>query len=172
VTYEVTANFSNSAPLGTYSFSVTGGVGTNGQPVLFANLPVMGAAITIATATATPTNSPTNSPTMTFTPTQSPTPTSTPGLTGIFPNPVSGGSSIQLTYQLGQTASEVKVKIFTPAFRKIYEDDSLPTAPGGQLYVLDWNRVGHIANGIYYLVLYIKTGGSESHQVMKLMILR
>jgi hypothetical protein len=128
------------------------------------------------TVTFTSTNSPTStfSPTFTIspTPTLSPTATSTPGLTGIFPNPVSGGAPLQVTYQLGQTAGQVKLKLFTVAFRKIYEDDSLPTNAGGQLYVLDFNKVGTIANGLYYLVLYVKTGGSETHQVMKLLIQR
>jgi hypothetical protein len=128
------------------------------------------------TVTFTPTNSSTStfSPTFTIspTPTLSPTATSTPGLTGIFPNPLSGGAPLQLTYQLGQTAGQVKLKLFTVAFRKIFEDDSLPTASGGQLYVLDFSKVGSIANGLYYVVLYVKTGGSETHQVMKLLIQR
>jgi hypothetical protein len=93
-------------------------------------------------------------------------------LTGIFPNPVSGGGPLQVSYQLGQTVGQVKLKLFTVAFRKIYEDDGLPTAPGGQLYVLDFNKVGSVANGLYYVVLYVKTGGSETHQVMKLLVIR
>jgi len=64
------------------------------------------------------------------------------------------------------------LKIFTTAFRKIYEDDRLPTAVGGQVYTLDLNRVGSLANGIYYVVLYTTTGGSETRQVMKMLIQR
>ena len=117
-------------------------------------------AVTIVAFTATPTTTPTG------------TPTSTPGTTGIYPNPVLGDASVKVSYQVGQGARQVKLKIFTTSFRKIYEDDSLPAATGGQVYDLDWNQVGGIANGLYYVVLYINNGGSETHQVMKLLILR
>jgi hypothetical protein len=117
-------------------------------------------AVTIVAFTATPTTTPTA------------TPTSTPGVTGIFPNPVLGGASVKVSYQVGQGARQVKLKIFTLSFRKIFEDDRLPTAAGGQVYDLDWNQVGGVANGLYYVVLYVNNGGSETHQVMKLLILR
>jgi hypothetical protein len=73
VTLQVIANFSNVATAGTYQFSVTAGVGTNGQPVNFTGLPSTGATITIAFATATFTNTPTSTNTSTATVTSSPT---------------------------------------------------------------------------------------------------
>jgi hypothetical protein len=59
------------------------------------------------------------------------------------------------------------------SFRKIYEDDTLTTALGQNKYTLDWGKAGlNIANGLYYAVLYFKSGGQETHQVMKLLIQR
>jgi hypothetical protein len=67
--------------------------------------------------------------------------------------------------------SQVKVKIFTLSFRKIFEDDNLSTSAGN--YTLDWNKAElNIANGLYYVVLYFKSGGQETHQILKLLILR
>jgi hypothetical protein len=44
---------------------------------------------------------------------------------------------------------------------------------GQNKYTLDWGHAGlNIANGLYYVVLYFKTGKSETHQVMKLLIQR
>ncbi|MGH7868415.1 MAG: cellulose binding domain-containing protein, partial [Candidatus Dormibacteraceae bacterium] len=64
---------------GTYSFSLTGAAGTNGQAAQFSGLPVSGATVTVAQATPTPANTRTNTPTATFTLTPVPsTPTSTP----------------------------------------------------------------------------------------------
>jgi hypothetical protein len=144
--------------------------------------------------TATPTNSPSWTPTPsstssftptwtpsatftstgTFTPTRTPTPTVTPNNPGIlFPNPVKDGTPLSFYYDLTNPADQVKVKWFTLAFRKIYEDDTLPTAAGQWKYSLDWGQANlNPANGLYYVVLYFKTGGSEKHQVMKLLIQR
>ncbi|HEY5037839.1 MAG TPA: hypothetical protein VIJ93_02085, partial [bacterium] len=101
-----------------------------------------------------------------------PTPTWTPGVTGIYPNPPSGGGPVKVSYLLSQQASQVKLKLFSLAFRKIYEDDGLPTSVGGQLYVLDWNKVGSVANGLYYVVLDFEINGQETRKVMKLLIQR
>lgn len=68
---------------------------------------------------------------------------------------------------------QVKVKLFTVSFRKIYEDDTLPTGMGANKYSLNWSNAGlNIANGLYYVVLYFKSGGSETHQIMKLLVQR
>jgi hypothetical protein len=128
-----------------------------------------------ATFTSTVSSTATSSPTVTlsFTPTQSPTPTSTPGLTGIFPNPFIGTGPVKLSYQLSGSADQVEVKVFTLAFRKIFEDDSLATASGGHLYTLNWGLNNlNVADGLYYVVLIIKTGGSETHKVMKLLAMQ
>jgi hypothetical protein len=97
VTYTVQANFGMNAA-GSYTFSLTGASGTNGQAVLFSGLSVAGAMVSVAQATSTPTNSftptPTASntpsgtatliPTLTFTPTYTSTPSHTSTST---PNP-------------------------------------------------------------------------------------
>jgi hypothetical protein len=124
-----------------------------------------------STASLTATSSPTV--TLSFTPTESPTPTSTPGLTGIFPNPFVGGGPVKLSYQLSSSADQVEVKVFTLAFRKIFEDDSLATASGGHLYTLSWGLNNlNVADGLYYVVLTIKSAGNETHKVMKLLVIQ
>ena len=90
----------------------------------------------------------------------------------LFPNPVKGGSSLNFYYSLVNPADQVKVKIFTVANRKIFEDDHLDASGGEHLYSLDWAKVGNIANGLYYVVLYYRSGGQETHQVMKLLVRR
>ncbi len=86
VTFTVSSAFSNTAPAGTYQFSVSGASGTNGQAVGFSGLPISGAVITIVNPTSTPTPPGTlytSTPTslITNTPTDSPTnsPINTPG---------------------------------------------------------------------------------------------
>lgn len=122
------------------------------------------------TITSTPTSS--STPTNNSTPTQSTIPTSTPGVTGIYPNPVQDGSPIHVGYLLNQGAQQVKLKIFTLAFRKIYEDDNLSTAAGGQVYTLIGSRLGNTANGVYYVVIYFNYGGQVTHQVMKMLVVK
>ncbi len=113
-------------------------------------------------------------PTVTPTPTLSPTPTPTPEHVGLlFPNPLKDGTLLSFYYNLTSPADQVKVKIFTLACRKVYEDDILPIGAGQWKYSLDWGKASlNLANGLYYVALYIKTGGSENHQIMKLLIQR
>ncbi len=131
-----------------------------------------------ATASFTPTASSTSTltPTWTFTPTVTPTPTATvPGnLTGIlFPNPILQGTQVQFYYNLPAAVDEVKVKVFTSAFRKIFEGTGPSIQPGTYLYSWDWSARGlDLANGLYYLVVTAKTGGKETRKVMKLLVLR
>jgi hypothetical protein len=93
-------------------------------------------------------------------------------VTGIYPNPVQDGSPIHVGYLLNQGAQQVKLKIFTLAFRKIYEDDNLSTAAGGQVYTLIGSRLGNTANGVYYVVIYFNYGGQVTHQVMKMLVVK
>ncbi len=127
------------------------------------------------TATSTPCTDGaghTCTPTFTPTPTLSPTPTATPENIGVlFPNPVKDGTPLSFYYNLTSPADQVKVKLFTLAFRKIYEDDTLPAGVGTWKYSLGWGNA-NLANGLYYVALYVKTGGSETHKVMKLLIQR
>jgi hypothetical protein len=91
----------------------------------------------------------------------------------LYPNPVTDGKPLNFNYNVVSTLDEVKVKIFTTSFRKIFEDDNLPKGVGAYKYSLDWNQAGlNLANGIYYVVLELKSGNQETHQIMKLLIIR
>ncbi len=91
----------------------------------------------------------------------------------LFPNPLMGPGPLQFYYRVDSPTDQVKVKVFTTAFRKIDEDDALPATPGPHLYTLDLNRSGlSVANGLYYVVLYFRIGGQETHQVMRLLVQR
>jgi hypothetical protein len=80
---------------------------------------------------------------------------------------------VNFNYNVAAAVDQVKVKIFTVSFRKIYEDDTLSTAVGQDKYTLDWGKAGlNIANGLYYVVVVFKNSGQETHQVMKLLIER
>jgi hypothetical protein len=153
VTYQVTANFSNNAPAGNYQFSMTGGTGNNGQPVLFNGLPVNGAVITIA-GTVTP------SPTMTA--------ASTPaGKPVVFPNPSNGGP-VQVLPPAYRGLSGIKIQLFTIAFRKVKEQTYPPQAYGPVTVIPDDNWGNPLASGLYYLVIT----GDFGRSVTKLLILR
>ncbi len=91
----------------------------------------------------------------------------------LFPNPVKDSTPLGFYYSLKNPTDQVKVKIFTLSFRKIFEDDALATTLGQNSYSLDWGKAGlNLANGLYYVVIYLKSSGSETHQVMKLLIQR
>ena len=61
------------------------------------------------------------------------------------------------------------MKIFTLAFRKVYEDDSLSTSQGTQTKVVNVANL-NLANGLYYFVLVTKSGGHSNQTVMKVLI--
>ncbi len=137
--------------------------------------------------TATPSPSPctdgsghTCTPTITLTPTVTLTPTISPTTTAtvtnfnvLFPNPIKDNTPLSFYYNLSAPADQVKVKVFTTAFRKIYEQDRLPTTVGMHPYQLNWIQSGlNLANGLYYVVLERSSGGQETNQVMKLLIFR
>jgi hypothetical protein len=169
VTYQVQANFQTGASVGNYQFSITNASGNNGQPVLFSPLPVAGATITIAAATATPTNTPLSTPSSTLTVTPSFTPTPIPNQTPVlFPNPSSGGP-VTLFLSL-RSPSDVRVELFTLAFRKV-QDRTFNQVPVGTDLILDlrdqWGTP--LANGLYYVVVTTPLG---QRSVIKLVLLR
>ena len=91
----------------------------------------------------------------------------------LYPNPIKDGAPLNFNYNVTGPTDYVKVKIFTLSFRKIFEDETLSTTVGQNSYKLDWGKAGlDLANGLYYVVLYWKTGSQETHQVMKLLIQR
>jgi hypothetical protein len=69
-------------------------------------------------------------------------------------------------------ANKVKIKIFTLAFRKIYEDDSQPVTSGPRMFSLDWKKLGNLSNELYYLVLTEERAGGNQQTVMKLLIIK
>ncbi|HUO58917.1 MAG TPA: hypothetical protein VMV05_12145, partial [bacterium] len=126
--------------------------------------------------TCTPTNTPTN--TVTATPTNTPTPT--PILSNNYvtypnpwPDPQNPSSGVSFGYQNDQAADQVQLKIYTVAYRKIYEDDGLPTSQGTQRYGVDFSATNlNLANGLYYFVVVWNRGGQLSQKVMKVLIQR
>jgi hypothetical protein len=144
------------------------------------NNPACGTPTFTPTATPTPTNTPCGYPGNTCTPTLTPTSTNTATPTATvsnflvaYPNPwpsvSSPGSTISFSYQNSQNQDEVSLKVFTLAFRKVYEDDSLPTSQGPQTKVVNMYNL-KLANGLYYFSLVTKNGGQQSQKVMKAFI--
>ena len=144
------------------------------------NNPACGTPTFTPTATPTPTNTPCGYPGNTCTPTLTPTATNTATPTATvsnflvaYPNPwpsvLNPGTNISFSYQNIQNQDEVSLKIFTLAFRKVYEDDSLPTSQGPQTKVVNVANL-NLANGLYYFSLVTKNGGQQSQKVMKVLI--
>ncbi|HJT24418.1 MAG TPA: hypothetical protein VJ873_07560, partial [bacterium] len=152
VTYMVTANFGAGAG-GTYTFSVTGATGNNGQGVLVSGLPVAGATKTVSQATATATS------------TSTPQPVTTPI---VFPNPSNGGP-INVMPPAYQGTADVTVQLYTTAFRKVQEQSysSLPYGPLKINMLDEWGSP--LASGLYYVVI---TVDAHHRTVAKLLLLR
>ncbi|HJT24650.1 MAG TPA: hypothetical protein VJ873_08750, partial [bacterium] len=152
VTYMVTANFGAGAG-GTYTFSVTGATGNNGQGVLVSGLPVAGATKTVL------------QPTATVTPTSTPKPVTTPI---VFPNP-SSGNPVNVMPPVYPGAADVRVQLFTIAFRKVQEQSysSLPYGPVKINMLDEWGSP--LASGLYYVVI---TVNDSQRSVAKLLLFR
>ena len=84
----------------------------------------------------------------------------------IYPNPWDGdgGKPLRLHLFLSE-AGEVKIKLFTSAFRKVWQEDFSNEPAGNDDLTL--NLPG-LANGIYYLVVFT----TSSHQTVKLLVLQ
>jgi hypothetical protein len=90
-----------------------------------------------------------------------------------FPNPNDGKEPLTFYYRLDKPADKVQLKVYTTAFRKLYENADVPAEAGVHLYTLRWDRTGlNLANGLYYLVLIRKEGSEETRETMKLIIRR
>jgi hypothetical protein len=129
-----------------------------------------------STYTFTPTYTPSNIPTFTQTFTSTPFPptetfTLTPvprGTIGIYPNPAKGPTvNILPPSYIG--TSNVRVEIYTTAFRKV-EDMTFDSIPAGTAVVVPLTGRGGnpLANGIYYLVVTTNAGKVTG----KLLVLR
>jgi len=73
----------------------------------------------------------------------------------LYPNPLKGAGSANLQVVFSQTQDFVTIKVFTTAFRKVYDDTVKSVPVGTFLYTLD---PGHFkgsvaANGLYYVVI-------------------
>lgn len=116
------------------------------------------------------------SPTSTGTPEPSPTATPAPGTPvpvsppGLYPNPALG-PGFTLVYSLPQNAQSVGVKVFTTAFRRVFQDASLPASAGSHHYFLNAQTLG-LADGLYYVVVDIGANGSDDRFILKELVLR
>lgn len=149
VTFEETVTISTTAS-GTDQFSLTGLTGTiNGQPTTSQGLPVQGAQVTVLAPTATAVVSNT--------------------AVVVAPNPADGTQPVSVIVPMTMSASDVKVQVFTTAFRKVQEK-TYPSLPADRKVevrlVDDWNKP--LASGIYYVVIHTSKGRS----VGKLLLLR
>jgi hypothetical protein len=166
---EILVNFSGSAT-GTYQVSLSAMVGASGnnggQPVSFTGLPLWDENVTVQQPTGTPTNSPT--PTSTITPTISPTPVPQK-YPVIYPNPVDGPGPVNVRPPTFQGVCNVKVQIFTLAFRKVQEK-IYPGQVAGQdcpIQLVD-DHNDQLADGLYYVVVTTSAGRS----IGKMLVLR
>jgi hypothetical protein len=134
------------------------------------------------TPTFTFTFTPTNTPTLTFTSSQtatySPTFTITPTLTltpppyslpVVYPNPADGTVPVRLRPPSYYGTSDVKVQIFTLAFRKVQDKfySQVPAGTDCPLELVDKSNKP-LASGLYYVVVHTSSGRS----IAKLLILR
>lgn len=130
------------------------------------------------TATATPTRTPTPTATftVTFTPTDtlSPTSTATPTDTPIvppdapplstpltYPNPLRFGEEVRVHVVLGKATSTVRVRLYTTAYRKVFDTEISPSTPLGpaELVLPLRGPSGEpLANGLYHLRLTSPAG--------------
>jgi hypothetical protein len=86
----------------------------------------------------------------------------------LYPNPVYGGNQVQIQPPL-TSPTDVRVEIFTTAFRKVQDELFHQTAVGAVLSIQltdKWDS--RLANGLYYLVVSAPRGKGT----MKLLILR
>jgi len=67
----------------------------------------------------------------------------------VYPNPWNGTDPLKLHVVLLGSGT-VKVKLFTPAFRKVWQGDFEGLPAGNNELILNLPRV---ANGIYYLIV-------------------
>lgn len=158
---------STSYPTSAWGSAVTNWLATPPPNCIFTNTP---------TPTMTPCGYPGNTCTPTDTPTATPTATATftpnPNAEILWPNPWNGSQPVFFFHNLPTAPDWVHLKVYTLAFRKIYEDDTLATDPPQQVYSLSWNRLGNVADGLYYVVIEEKRGKQIHRTILKLLVRR
>ena len=159
--YLAVDNFSGSALAGIYQTSLLGNGditavnGSTGQAVLFTGAPVNGATITLANATPTVTKTPTITPSATSTITPTATATKDKDVKPVvYPNPSDGTKPVKVTVPY----TDVKVQIFTTAFRKVAEKSFPPQSSGYVDLDLTDNWGTKLASGLYYVVVTSPNG--------------
>jgi hypothetical protein len=154
---------------------------TSGKSLNVTGAPVNGAVVTLAVSTATATSTSTVTPTSTVTSTGTPTRTKTPETEKtpvLYPNP-SSGDPISV-YVPGNGVANVKVEIFTTAFRKVQEKDFpnvlLGTNNNNPRVEMTDKWGDPLASGLYYAVVTTtplsNTGGAAKRLVSKFLLLR
>jgi hypothetical protein len=86
----------------------------------------------------------------------------------LYPNPVYGPGPVQVVLDL-VTPSEVKVAVYTTAFRKVNQLEFANVQPGENVFIPledQWGKA--LANGLYYLVI----DDGRERIVLKLVVLR
>lgn len=70
-----------------------------------------------------------------------------------YPNPIRGDGPANLQIAFNQAQDHVGIKVYTTAFRKVYEDNIRSVPQGTFLYDLEVNNFkgGRASNGLYYL---------------------
>ncbi|HTC22073.1 MAG TPA: hypothetical protein VK859_14550, partial [bacterium] len=97
------------------------------------------------------------------------TPTPGPEKIVIYPNPGTGTEPVQIVFQ-SDGSGDVKLFLFTTAFRKVLEENLGPLPAGTQATTLELRdqRGTILANGLYYVVI---SQGSK-RLVGKLLVIR
>jgi hypothetical protein len=164
VVYDVMAGFTSTAA-GTFYAGLGGTSGTNGQAVAFNNtIPNLQAII--SQATPTPTLSPTSTQSPTETPSLTPVPVSIPV---VYPNPADGTEPVRLRPPTYLGVSDVKVRLFTLAFRKVQENTYSQVPAGTDVPISLTDKWGKpLASGLYYVVVNTTQGRS----IAKFLIIR
>jgi len=86
----------------------------------------------------------------------------------LYPNPIRGNGPVQFQVEFQSPHDYVTVRIFTTAFRKIYETQDKNVPAGVYIKDLVGFHLSDIANGIYYVVITTPT----ERWIDKLLILR
>jgi hypothetical protein len=116
-------------------------------------------------ATAPPTSTPSfTNATATATPVLSPQPGTTPV---IYPNPSNGGP-VNVLPPAFKGLSEIRIQIFTTAFRKVLDVVYPQQLYGPITLTLDDSWGKPLANGLYYVVIQT----SKGRAILKLLVLR
>ena len=91
------------------------------------------------------------------------------GIPVVYPNPLKEGVTATVRVKL-DSPGWIQIKVFTLAFRKIYEDTQLDLAAGTRDIPLDIGQFkgSFPANGLYYLL--VRTPGRQWN--VKFLILR